>query len=143
MTSKHTDRLLEIHGTDPARWPPAARAQLDATDPARRAAEARLDAWLDQSCPPPMPVALRTRVLAHAAAIATSARPSRTGLWSSLWQLLGGPRVVAPTFALALLAGVMLGNGLAPLSSRLAPPADETLWLSLGQLDDSYWELVP
>lgn len=143
MTSKTTEDLLEIHGADPARWPPTARHRLDAVDPARRAAEARLDAWLDQSRPPPMPAALRTRVLAHCKDMAMQARQTRIGFWSSLWQALGGPRVIAPTFALALLAGLMLGSGLEPLPSTFETPADETLWLSLGQLEDNYSELVP
>lgn len=142
MTSPNIEQLLDIHGADPARWPEAARAQLDTLDPARREAAARLDAWLDQSRPPPMSAALRTRVLAHCKDIAAQQQAARTGFWQSLWYSLGGARVAAPTFALALLAGIALGQGLEPLMPA-ETPTDETLWLSLGQLEDSYSELLP
>lgn len=131
--------LLATYGADPARWPATARDTIAHLDPQERASQARLDAWLDQSIPPPLPPTLRNTIL-------TAARtaPSRTDLVSVLrdfWYDIGGLRLAAPAFALALVAGVALGHGLLQVPTATASPTEDILNLAL--LDHDYETLLP
>lgn len=137
--STEADRLLAIHGADPARWPGEVRALADTCDPTERAAEARLDDWLATSIPPQPPMALRAAILSR-----TSATPHRAGLREALlgfWQDIGGMRIAAPAFAFALAAGIGLGNGLMPETTSLDDAGDDLLTLAL--IDDDYLALAP
>lgn len=140
MTSdpqRHADRLLAIHGADPARWPATERANLQQADPDERAAEAQLDLWLAGSVPPPPSAQLRASLMAAAHQAAAARRPGWREALAALWQDLGGTRVAAPVFALALAAGVGLGSGLLPgLETAQADEAEDLLSLAL--VDDSY-----
>lgn len=100
--------------------------------------EARLDAWLSTSIPPPPPAALRAAILAAARPAPVPPRWRERML--AFWQEIGGARLAAPAFALALLAGIGLGSG---LSSHIATDdgADDLLTLAL--IDDDYLALAP
>lgn len=105
-------------------------------DPAARAAEARLDAWLATSVPPAPPPALRAVILAAA----RPARPSWHEALAAFWQEIGGARLAGPAFALALMAGIGLGNGLMP-DAGIDETADDLLTLAL--IEDDYLALAP
>ncbi len=132
------DRLLAAHGADPSRWPPEARALAGECDPAERIAQARLDDWLATSAPPPPPPALRAAILA--AVRPAPSRPDWREALLAFWQEIGGARLAAPAFALALMAGIGLGTGLVPDAS-LDDAGDDLLTLAL--IDDDYLALAP
>ncbi|MFA5589327.1 MAG: hypothetical protein WDA70_01215 [Lysobacteraceae bacterium] len=145
ISPSRRDELLAIHGADPAHWPADARALLAECDPHQLAAEAQLDDWLASSSAPPAPAALRAAILMQAAAAARAAPPlPRNNLRDALlwlWQELGGARLAAPAFALALVAGLTLGGGLSPLLHQ--PEASVEDVLSLAQIDERYLALNP
>ena len=60
-------------------------------------------------------------------------------LW--LWQELGGARLAAPAFALALVAGLTLGGGLSPLLHQ--PDAGVEDVLSLAPIVERFLALNP
>lgn len=132
-----TDRLLATYGADRARWPANARAAADACDPAEHAAQAQLDAWLATSLPPAPPAALRHTILAAT----RPARPRMRDALLAFWQDIGGARMAAPAFALALAAGIGLGSGLAPETVGFDEAGDDLLTLAL--IEDDYLALVP
>ena len=98
-----------------------------------------LDAELDarRDAPPPS-ARLRRDVLA------AIAREPRTLPWrdalAALWRELGGARLAAPAFAMALAAG--LGLGWAIDEPAGDDDAGDDL-IALAQLDDTYSELEP
>ncbi|HET7845738.1 MAG TPA: hypothetical protein VFL14_16410, partial [Xanthomonadales bacterium] len=105
---------------DPARWPATERASLEAlvarSPPARAAFDdaVRLARVLDDdrlAAPAP---ALRRAVLART----PQPRRSLADALADLWAALGGARIAAPAFALALAIGTTLG-----LSTDLAASA--------------------
>ncbi|MCX7556251.1 hypothetical protein OS187_05355 [Xanthomonadaceae bacterium JHOS43] len=104
---------------------------------AERAADARLDAWLATSTPPTAPLALRAAILAAT----QPARPRLRDVLAALWHDLGGARMAAPAFALALAAGVGLGSGLMP--ETLSTEIQESDLLSLALIDDDYLAFDP
>lgn len=147
--------LLAAHGADTARWPADARAQLatlraaapDADTLEREATQ--LDALLDHAAaPPPPPPALRLSILDAAkrtpqAPIATAARTASP--WQALialWRDLGGARLAAPAFAMALACGIGLGWMLQPGEAMVATQDSDDL-LALVQFEDHYTELSP
>ena len=98
-----------------------------------------LDAELDalRAVPPPS-AQLRRNVLSAVA------REPRALSWrdalAALWRELGGTRLAAPAFAMALVAGLGLGWA-------IEAPADDDDGsddlIALAQLDDAYSELEP
>ncbi len=143
MTSRspaEANRLLAIHGADPARWPAPDRALIEAVDPAARAAQARLDQSLAAFESPPLPMHLRTAILAAVRADGQSRRAAWRAALLALWHELGGARVAAPVFALALAAGIGLGSGLMPATGP-GDGIDDLLTLAL--IDDPYLALAP
>lgn len=143
MTSRspnEADRLLAVHGADPTRWPARERVRIESVDPAERAAHARLDDALAAFQPPPVPAYLRAAVLAAARADAVSPGVSWRDSLRALWHELGGMRVAAPVFALALAAGIALGSGLMP--DRAGGDGIDDL-LTLALIDDTYLALAP
>ncbi|UFN47840.1 hypothetical protein LPC08_17735 [Roseomonas sp. OT10] len=148
MRPDHLARLLDTHGADPARWPPAeaaaARALL-AASPEARAMQARaalVDAALNDSLPPADPAALARMRHAVAAAVARAPLPvpaTRPGLaWAGglgeagIVQggggLLGWLRPVLPAGcgALLTLAACALWLSWAPLQAQTQ--AQEESW---------------
>lgn len=107
---------------------------------AERETHTQLDAMLATFQPPPVPAALRSAILASAREAALARSPSWRETLMSIWQELGGTRVVGPVFALALLAGVGLGSGLV-----VDAGADGTLddLLSIALINDDYLALAP
>lgn len=147
--------LLAAHGADIARWPADARAQLPllraaTPDAARLEHEAAaLDALLDATTPPPPPAAsLRSSILD--AAMRTPQLPvafvaGGTSPWQALialWRDLGGTRLAAPAFAMALACGIGLGWMLQP-GEAMAATQDSDDLLALVQFEDHYTELSP
>lgn len=147
--------LLAAHGADTARWPADVRAQLPALraatpDVARLEHEAAsLDALLDAATPPPSPAAaLRASILD--AAMRTPQTPAASVLrgpspWQALlalWRDLGGTRLAAPAFAMALACGIGLGWMLQP-GEAMAATQDSDDLLALVQFEDHYTELSP
>ena len=106
---------------------------------ADRAAEARLDAWLATSAPPAPPPALRAAILA--AARPAPSRPNWRYALLAFWQDIGGARLAAPAFALALMAGIGLGSGLMPSAAAFDEAGDDLLTLAL--IEDDYLALAP
>jgi hypothetical protein len=83
-----------------------------------------LDTLLHRIEAPPLPLGLRTRVLAHAP------RPSH-GFFAELWAALGGTKIAAPAFAFALALGIGLGG------FGVADDTDTT-----AEFDELEWALV-
>lgn len=144
--------LLARHGADPARWPPHEHAWMNAYRRDHAEAEvalhdaAMLDAWLDAASVPPAPrMALRTAILASAAAqprhAAARSQTLVAGL-ATLWRDLGGARLAAPALAMALAAGIGLGWMLEPPSDTSTEQDGED-FLALAQFTDHYTELSP
>lgn len=102
---------------------------------------ARLDAWLASSTPPEPPAALRAAILAAAPLTVAAPTLSWADALRAFWLDLGGLRVAAPAFALALALGISLGNGLLQSDTQGFEP-DEDL-LSLALIHDNYTSLVP
>lgn len=102
------------------------------------AEQARLDAWLADSNPPPPPAALRTRILL-ACAPADAIRIGPLDALRAFWHGIGGLRIAAPAFALALAVGIALGSGLATMAN------DESGedFMSLALAGDAYQTLLP
>lgn len=147
--------LLAAHGADTARWPADARAQLATLRAATSNADAlereasQLDALLDHAAPPPPPTAaLRLAILDAAkrtpqTPIATTVRTASP--WQALialWRDLGGTRLAAPAFAMALACGIGLGWMLQP-GEAMAATQDSDDLLALVQFEDNYTELSP
>ena len=146
--------LLAAHGADTARWPADARAQLAtlrAATPDADALEreaAQLDALLDHAAPPPPPTAalrlaildaaMRTPQAPLASATARTASPWQALI--ALWRDLGGARLAAPAFAMALACGIGLGWMLQP-GDAIAATQDSDDLLALVQFEDHYTEL--
>lgn len=108
------DRLrevLDVHGADAARWPRAERAALEALVAGSQDARAvhddatRLARVLDDDALPAPSPALRRAILAHV----PRPRLRFADLLADFWAALGGGRVAAPAFALALALGTTLG----------------------------------
>lgn len=108
------DRLrdvLEGHGADAARWPDGERAALLALVSASPDAAAVLDdarrlaRVLDDDAMAAPSTALRRAILARA----PQPRRSFASALAEFWAALGGARIAAPAFALALAFGAALG----------------------------------
>ncbi len=146
MTSRmptEADRLLAIYGADPARWPSQERARIAEADQAARAAQARLDQALADFQPPPLPERVRATILAAARADVASRRLSWRAALLALWHELGGARVAAPVFALALVAGIGLGSGLVSDGGASVPVDAVDDLLTLALIDDTYLAFAP
>ena len=104
------------------------------------AAQARLDQSLAAFESPPLPMHLRTAILAAVRADSQSRRAAWRAALLALWHELGGARVAAPVFALALAAGIGLGSGLMPATGP-GDGIDDLLTLAL--IDDTYLALAP
>ncbi len=102
---------------------------------------ARLDAWLASSTPPEAPAALRAAILAAAPLAVGTPTPSLADALRAFWFDLGGLRVAAPAFALALALGISVGNGLLQTGLYGAEPTEDLLSLAL--IHDDYTSLVP
>jgi hypothetical protein len=113
--------LLDRHGGDLARWPAAegaAAALLAQIDPEVRAllaADRRIETAWSLSRPAAPESALSARILA---ALPSGARERPPGAAAALRELLfelGGWRLAAPAFALALALGIAAGLALEPV----------------------------
>lgn len=102
---------------------------------------ARLDAWLASSKPPAPPAALRAAILAAAPLAVTASTLSWAEAVRALWLDIGGLRIAAPAFALALAVGISLGNGLLQATVHTTAATDDLLSLAL--IHDNYTSLVP
>ena len=102
---------------------------------------ARLDAWLASSTPPEPPAALRAAILAAAPLAIGTFRLSWADALRAFWLDLGGLRIAAPAFALALALGISLGNGLLQAGLHASEPTEDLLSLAL--IHDDYTSLVP
>lgn len=134
--------LVDAHGADLRRWPPAerdaAQALLRISPEARalRDAAGRLDAMLDRWRVPAHSTDLRLRVLRDA----PRAGERRPSMPRRLWHELGGWRLAAPALAAALTLGIGIGSTWPALEPD---DAFETELFSLAQLDDPYTEYAP
>lgn len=103
--------VLDVHGADASRWPAAERAALEslvAHSQEARAVfddEVRMERVLDDDAIRALSHALRRAILAR------TPQPRRTygELLTEFWAALGGGRVAAPAFAVALAVGTTLG----------------------------------
>lgn len=103
--------------------------------------DVRLETWLASSTPPEPPAALRAAILAAAPVALAVPKVSWRDALRALWLDLGGARIAAPAFALALAIGISLGNGLLQTGLQSTPPNDDLLSLAL--MHDDYRSLVP
>lgn len=133
--------LLEAYGAAPHRWPEAERVAalrlLDTDTLAQQQwqqAQA-LDALLDALPAPQAPAA--NAVNAVLARLPPAPTSPTTNWAKALWLDLTGWRLAAPTFVLALVAGLATGLWLQPTATA---STESTLdWWQLSQLEGSRW----
>jgi hypothetical protein len=133
--------VLDVYGAETSRWPAAERAALEslvAHSQEARAVfddEVRMERVLDDDAVRAPSHALRRAILAR------TPQPRRrfVDVLADFWAALGGGRVAAPAFALALAVGTTLGLYADP---GVAVADDEELDLvEVAQLSTDYPEL--
>ncbi|HRQ63931.1 MAG TPA: hypothetical protein PKZ76_03555 [Xanthomonadaceae bacterium] len=114
--------LLDLHGSDLARWPSvegAEAAVLVQVDPGARAAldgACRLDRAWTATRPPAANPELHARILRSLTPrLAPSASPRSA--WTALLDEIGGWRIAGPALAAAMVLGIALGYGISDETS--------------------------
>lgn len=113
--------LLDLHGSDLARWPQldgteaAVLVELDAQARAMLDGARRLDRAFVASRPEAASAALHLRILEALPVRDRMEHVPSGSLWETLVGAIGGWRIAGPAFVTALTLGIALGYGAADL----------------------------